>query len=105
MSGVEDRNRLLDAGFTSTEVGQWEQGQRETLAKAGFTQDEIGKHFQDPNPDMSRATGVARAGINHLSPDQKQQFTSGPLDAFTAGLQTSVSGLALRGRLPDKILP
>jgi len=50
MGGVQDLQRLRDAGFSSEEVADYEAKQRVQLREAGFAQEEVDKHFGTQSP-------------------------------------------------------
>lgn len=102
MSGTNDRQALLDAGFAPEEVLSWEANQRKSLMQAGFAQDDIDKHFGTAPYDNSKIRSYFRSAWETTfggedAPTFKQ--------AWDAGFQGSVTGLAVRGQMPDVALP
>ncbi|HJW82429.1 MAG TPA: LPD38 domain-containing protein [Acidiferrobacterales bacterium] len=107
MGGVQDLQRLRDAGFSSEEVADYEVKQRVQLRDAGFAQEEVDKHFGTQSANMKAAeqyfTDVART----VQADAEPATPGGPRkavgfkDYLEAGWQIGNVGMAERGALPD----
>jgi len=102
MGGMEDRQSLLDAGFSPEEVLNWEANQRKSLMQAGFGQDDIDKHFGTAPYDTSRLSEYFHGTWKKVFGDEHSPTFK---QAAEAGLQMSVTGLAVRGKMPDAYLP
>ncbi len=104
---------LTDAGFTAADINKWQQTESEKLSSAGFTPDEIQAHIGgvpiNPEPDTSAMKAhfdktIGDAAAANKGPEgEAKPFSFN--DAVMAGWQQSVTGLANRKAVPDKVLP
>lgn len=102
MSMKAEKAALLGAGFTTEEVLGWEADQRKSLAQAGFSQDEIDKAFGTVPYDPTPVRQYFRKAWEGVFGDENAPTFSQAVDA---GFQGSVTGLAVRGKVPDTLLP
>ena len=108
--GQQELQNLSSVGFSTDEIAAWQNQRRSQLIDAGFNDAEIGDYFGQPIPNdkpiedhfhqaISQAATVAKGdGTTEAKP-----FTME--DAVAAGWQQSVTGLMLRGKMPDTTLP
>ena len=86
-----------EQGISESIIQQWVQQQRQIALEAGFGDAQfdrvLGKNPYDPTPAINFGNSI-REGI-----------AEGNFENFEAGIQASVSGLALRQRLPDLTTP
>lgn len=121
--GVQKQQALQEAGFTSEEIDAWRKQTTQELSAAGFSTKEVGEYFGNKEPDMSGVknfvktnldahaakkaeeakTSTADPAMSKKTP--KQEMADTFWESFQAGLQMSVSGLAIRGEMPDTVVP
>ncbi|UOF83067.1 type I restriction enzyme methylase [Caudoviricetes sp.] len=118
--GLEQLNLLKDAGYTDTELSDWESNTRRHLFDGGFSTREIGDYFGEKEfnkepvrsyfeknfavQDSETAPSETKSTTPPKPPKQITEADS-ILEAFQAGWQISIEGLDFRGRNPDVILP
>ena len=90
--GYAEQQKLLEAGFTPTQVAAWRQQRIDKFQAAGFSEQQIQSYFGEGPLNYDAASSVQLP---------EGQTAQGFLQALQAGYQQSVSGLAQRGRLPD----
>lgn len=109
------------AGFTDREISEYIAKKTPILLQAGYSQEEIHEYFGtkpfDPDPLKLAVQGIAAGPLTGKEKsalgrkdDSQNEFlpNSGGisyLEAFKAGFQGSVTGLDMRGQLPDKVVP
>lgn len=103
MAWRQTEEKLRSAGFSETEIVTEREKRRQKLRNAGFAPSEIQKFMGDgnPDPDMSRTQEYVKKNVQNYDPE----VADDPLEFLEAGLQMSVSGLALRGERPDVVMP
>lgn len=108
--GVKKQIDLSKAGFSPEEIDAWKSETAQSLLDAGFTTKDIGEYFGEKDPDMSGfkktiEENLAKAQTpvegQKAPPREAQTFE----DAIEAGYQMSVAGLIKRGEVPDVVLP
>ena len=104
--GAALRQKMIDAGAPSLQVDEWVAEKRQAMLDAGAPADEVGAYWGDKGePNMDKAAAIAAANLSTLSPVQQAKLADSPMDALMAGFMMSASGLAMRGRSPDIVLP
>ena len=99
-------DRLIKAGMTGEEIIQFKQDLRTELSEAGFTQKEIDDVMGVKAPQMKSAKAMLEKNIdkNRPAPEESSgepgqikapETADSFLDAFEAGFDISVTGLAL----------
>lgn len=96
-AGAKAMAELKAAGFTDEDIGAWRQRRAGVLSEAGFSQGEIDTYFGQPPFDDAPIRTWFRDVLGGLKEDAAT-FT----DALDVGFGTSVTGLAVRGRAPEK---
>lgn len=99
--GAAQIEKLREAGFDEATIAKWQESTRAKLVAGGFDSATIDDYF---GVGAINTTGVASRVDAALAPENPESDAprrpKGLLEAFDAGFQTSVSGLASRGRLP-----
>lgn len=117
--GIQEMNSLKSAGFTASEIDQWQADTRGQLTSAGFTNTEVEDYFGQKTPDMkpmeakfqenlntkmaakAETAPVVQDPLNPAKPQQKEADSF--LEAIEAGFDMSVTGLITQGR-PDVVM-
>jgi hypothetical protein len=99
-SGAQEMQKLREAGFSDDELQKWQTQRAVELRDAGFGQDEINTYFGMPTPNDKVIADNVKANSKHYEHDGPNS-PLGFFDSIKAGLQSSVTGLAARGKLPD----
>lgn len=110
--GVNEIQRLREAGFTDEEVASWAGERRRTLLDAGFSESETDEYFgRKPfraEPIQKMVERNMAAATQPQPGEDGKPAAAKPAKGFTealeAGLQISVSGLLARGKAPSKAL-
>lgn len=110
--GATQLAQLKAAGFSPDEQNAWIASKAQTLTAGGFTQDEIATYFGnppvDPSPFRDYFNGVlAEVAATPEAGGQGQPAATEGMNldqAFQAGFQNSVTGLAARQRVPEIVL-
>lgn len=100
MTGAEELQRAKAAGFTDEELAEWLAQERERARKAGFSMQEFDAYWGIKSFDDAPIKALIADNIA-TSPKPVTNL----LEAFQAGLQLSVPGLAIRGDRPSLALP
>lgn len=106
------RQRITDleqAGFTPEEIADWSAKKRQELGASGFSEAEIDTWFGKPPFDSTpikeyvdrNMTAAKEPTTEGGQPTMFSTFT----EAVEAGLQLSTSGLLVRGKKPETVLP
>jgi hypothetical protein len=103
--GALKYQKLLDGGFSPQEADQWRQRTTQQLLEGGFAPKEIDGYWGNTEPDLSVVKEHVTANLSRLPPEEQQRVAENPTDMFLAGLDRSVSGLAVTGKLPQIIPP
>lgn len=122
--GKQEIERLRRAGFSETEVSEWQQTTRGRLSEAGFSGDDIDKYFGVKRFDeeplkrwfASNLTQAAEApgekkpeaapeAPSAMTPKGQPKPAKTFLENLDAGFQSSVSGLLARGKMPSLETP
>ena len=106
--GAAGIDALKAGGFRDDEIQDWAATRRAVLSDGGFSNAEIGEYFGKPEPDkepiQSFFSDMAAANIAETTETDQEATRLNMVEAFQAGFQQSVTGLAVRGELPDKEL-
>jgi Large polyvalent protein associated domain 38/ADP-Ribosyltransferase in polyvalent proteins len=109
MSALEFIPRAKEAGFTDEEIGNYVSKIGGNAISAGFSQQEVMDSLGMSEPDDAPIRDMIQNNLKAFdqTPQQEGQVqkVNSLTDAIEAGLQVSTSGLALRGKMPDKVLP
>lgn len=116
--GIQEMNSLQSAGFSASEIEQWQAETRGQLQDAGFSPSEVDDYFGVKKPDMTSTKDMFQANLNKkleaaqpaapavqdpVNPVPAMKEAGTFLEAVEAGFDMSVTGL-IRGR-PDVVLP
>lgn len=102
--GVQKYNSLIKGGFSPGEANQWAQQQTAKLQAGGFKPSEIDAYWGSSTPqNTALAKHVAQNYTDNAASDAK--VATDPMQAFHAGWDISVTGLAVNGTLPKLIMP
>ncbi|HMX99135.1 MAG TPA: hypothetical protein PK473_03050 [Nitrosomonas sp.] len=91
-------------GLTDSQISQEKLLKEENMSAHGFAQPEIDEYFGVRTPDMTAAKEYAVANFKKFQAENPEKATS-IYDAFVAGMQESVVGLAARQKAPSVVLP
>ena len=97
-AGQADYQRLQGAGFTQPELDDWKAQQTQQLQQGGFTQDEIDAHWGNTAPQSAALDQHIQQNMKAYDPTLGIKDR---LQAVAAGLDMSVTGLAMNGAKPD----
>lgn len=107
----EIQKNLTDQGYTPDDLVQAQNLMRQKLSDQGYPTPEIDTYFGTPEPDMApiktligenfKKAQTKTSGTEGQSPEVADSF----LDAIEAGLEISTTGLFIRGKKPDTVLP
>jgi hypothetical protein len=106
-TGLEKKQALLDKGASMEEIGAWEQHTRQRLTAAGASAAEVDNYFGVGPANTAALDRLYPGESLRPAAQEKPQPENGPrrptsiAEAWTAGQQTSLAGLAARGRAPD----
>jgi hypothetical protein len=108
--GAQKYQQLLIGGFTPEEANSWAVQQNQKLQTAGFKPSEIDAYWGNANPVGSQGGNMLAAHFNQNLTDSITHTTDarighGPTDAFAAGWNMSVTGLATNGRPTNVVMP
>ncbi len=120
MPAAVDLSSLKQAGFNDDDIAAWSTKKQQDLSNAGFSNKEIDDYFgTPPNPAEVNVSGMKKIFKQNLAeakspyegsdsqkernPDQHEASSYG--EDFLSGWQGSSGGLALRGKMPDTVLP
>lgn len=129
MTGVEKIRKARDAGFSDAEIADGIMAEKNKAVQAGFSPADVDTYYGTPpfdakpvkefvaanlgvEPGMeswntifkTAVTELPRGEVGRLLPKKEPKMVKDFWEAADAGLQMSVSGLALRGEVPDKVL-
>lgn len=105
--GLEKKQALLDKGASLEEIDAWEQHTRQKLLTAGATAGEVDGYFGVGPANTAALERLYPGESLRPSVQEEPQPASGPrrpttiAEAWTAGQQMGLTGLAARGRAPD----
>jgi hypothetical protein len=96
--GQQEYQKLLSGGFSADEANAWRGEQTQKLMGAGFKQPEIEAYWGEgeASPHQIDQMHAANPGIHEAT---------NPLEMLEAGMQMSVAGLLVRGKMPDTVEP
>lgn len=94
------RQQMIDAGAPPTQVEAYMTGLRTQMLQAGAPPAEVDAYFGNVKPDFTQLEH-SMAGLVEGTPPKE---ATDPLAQLNAGLQMSVSGLAIRRSMPDTVL-
>lgn len=101
--GQRDVEDLQAAGATAAQIEAWRKMRMGELSDAGATDDQVKAYFGYGEPDSAAVTDlVAREWAEPAEGEPKK--AAGLREAWEAGFQTSMSGLAARRQLPDIVV-
>lgn len=109
--GAQDEAALRYAGYSEDKIAQWKGDQMQTLQQAGYPQEKINKYFDIKEPDTTAMKDYVKKNIEAFhegrkGPDgEKPKEAASFMEALDAGWESSVTGLGLAGKMPDKVLP
>ncbi len=105
-TGLQDKRKLLEGGFSADEVAQWETEQRNRLSQGGFSTIEIDKYFGTTEPDTAPIQAMIQSNLANAKANSEGQVEQADsfMSAIEAGLEMSVAGLLTTGK-PDTLLP
>lgn len=104
--GAKLKQDMIDGGAPVTEVEAWASGLREEMIRGGAPQPDVARYWGDPvEPPLGRMQSMVRANFGRLTPDESQRAANDATEALYAGFQYSDTGLIVRGRKPDLVLP
>ncbi len=95
------------AGYSDNEINAYLAPRVADAMEAGYSQDEINAYLgikAAPDFDFSRLRGHIQAELAARQAEPGAKPVTDLADALDAGLQTSVFGLIVRGKAPDKVL-
>lgn len=109
--GQQLENQYRGAGFSDDEINDWKSKRVSQYQSAGFSDQDINKYFGVKETDTSAMKAYVQKNLaafheSRKAADgtmQKEAATFG--EAFDAGWENSVTGLATAGHLPDTVLP
>lgn len=114
---VEKTSLLKLAGASDDAINQWKAEQHQKLVDAGADQKTIDDYFGTQEPDTSDMKAHVKENLDKEAEKQKEKTTANPdkpldvdpvksyYEAFKNGLQLSTTGLAIREKMPDQVLP
>ena len=107
-NGLEKKQLLLERGVPVEDIDAWEQSTRSKLSAAGIEAADIDTYFGVGPAEVGAIDRIHPAASLRPGPEASAEATAdGPrrpktiVEAWTAGQQTSLTGLATRGRGPD----
>lgn len=103
--GLAELDKLRAAGFSEPELQQHKQDVTQKLLSAGFTPQEINRHYGEGDPNPTALDTLMQRNLSNLSPDAAMKVAQNPMDAFHAGWDMSVTGLAVNKAMPSHVLP
>lgn len=102
--GVQKYRQLKAGGFTDAEANQWATQQTQKLQAGGFKPSEIADYWGNGTP--SSAAIASHVAINYkLAAASDPQIATKPWEAFLAGWDRSVTGLAVNRQSPNRVTP
>ena len=108
MNGVDQIKQLKEAGFSDEDIGTWTATTKKELFDAGFGQGEVDTYFGEPPFDPTPVKQLVQENIKKATKPEGESTEPKPvnsfMDALEFGLQSSVSGLMVRGEKPNKTL-
>lgn len=103
--GADTYNKMLDAGAPADQVQAWKAKTKQSMLDAGAPPDQVDQYWGDVKaPTTAMETTAANPGVANATPEEKARLASGSLDSLAAGLQMSVSGLAVRRAQPNVVM-
>lgn len=112
--GIQEMNQLRNAGFTDTEIDNWQTETRTQLQDAGFNSQEVDDYFGIKTPDMKPMEQKFKANLEKrqaeaqpnpdqgIEPPADMKEADSFLEAIEAGFDMSVTGLVMDK--PDVVL-
>lgn len=100
--GVVKAKQLKDAGFSDAEVSAWASKQSQTLASGGFKPSEIDAYWGSQTPESAAITRHVENNLA-LNASEHAKVATNPAEAFHAGWDVSVTGLAINRKLPELV--
>lgn len=104
-TGKQQYQKLIDGGFSKPDADAWAQRTSERLRAGGFDERTVAAYFEDAPYDDKPQRELVKKQIDALPPAQHEKIAETWVDSLTAGLQSSVIGLQVRGRTPDVMNP
>ncbi len=107
-TGVERLDKMATAGFSGNEILAYKDRQKQKMVGAGFSLAEASEYWGDPVIGPMSREEYRQAGADFTQtwlPDEGPQEATNVIDAWNAGFQISVPGLAVRGEMPDLAVP
>ena len=101
-AGALKMEQFRAAGFSDDEILRWRNRRARRLRSAGFSNREVSDHFGVPDPNLGSYDEAARRYAS--SRPQEEIDSIGFVRSLELGFQQSVSGLLMRGGLPESAL-
>lgn len=104
--GQQKIQMLREGGFSEDDIGTWKEDTTKTLVEGGFGDKQIDDYFGTPEFDPTYVKDTVSKNIENSAGELKVPIgevneVDTFMEAVTSGLQTSVAGLAIRGKNPD----
>lgn len=100
-AGKQEYQRLLDGGFTQDEANQWAGQTADKLRNGGFSEREVADYFGEVPAYTKPQEKLAKQQVDAITPGDHPKIAQDWTQSLTAGLQSGVLGLAVRGQEPS----
>lgn len=94
---------MLDAGAPEAQVHQWQQSHEQAMLQSGAPPEQVYEYWNGKVPDTSRIDRQTAGNAASIPPEQQPHVAQNPWEALEAGMQSSVTGLAIHG--PQTTVP
>ncbi len=103
--GLKIRQQMLEAGAPANQVDEWVAGQRQKMLDAGAPLKDADAYWgiKEPEdlPGIPNVTAHIQASFDILKPENRPRYAQNMAEAFSAGWQTTATGLQVRGQSPN----
>ncbi|TXH46962.1 MAG: hypothetical protein E6Q97_28150 [Desulfurellales bacterium] len=103
--GLKIRQQMLEAGAPANQVDEWVAGQRQKMLDAGAPLQDADAYWgiKEPEdlPGIPNVTAHIQASFDILKPENRPRYATNMAEAFSAGWQTTATGLQVRGQSPN----
>lgn len=103
--GLKIRQQMLEAGAPANQVDEWVAGQRQKMLDAGAPLKDADAYWgiREPEdlPGIPNVTAHIQASFDILKPENRPRYAQNMAEAFSAGWQTTATGLQVRGQSPN----